>query len=131
MSDLAATVAALKPGMRVRATFRGKGQEDYAVEGTLTGTDTGALNIGGLIYFRLNGAANISSALVAVEVLTPKFEAWAYYEDPDEPGLLWQRCNNYFETFFGNRRRDTDRTYDAWRAGLRRVTLPSEQAAAS
>lgn len=126
MSDLAATVATLKPGMRVRATFRRTGHDAYIVEGTLYNGVLGGLTVGGS-GVRVRSCDGPCSNLVAVEVLTPKFEIGAWYEHPDEPGLLWQRCNNYFETFFGNRRRDTDRTYDAWRAGLRRVPLPSEQ----
>lgn len=130
MSDIATTVAALKPGMRVRATFRRTDQEDYAVEGTLTGTSAGSLNIG-CNYVRYgHGAANIASYLVAVEVLTPEFEAGAWYEHPDEPGRLWRRYNTSFYDPFSVASRDDDSAaygWHAWRAGLRRVTLPSEQ----
>lgn len=103
MSDLAATVAALRPGMRVRATFRRNGQ-DYTVEGTLTGSATDSLNIGCNYVRYADGYPE--PTVVAVEVLTPKFEIGAWYEHPYKPGWLWRY---------------------AWRAGLRRVTLPSEQ----
>lgn len=114
--------------MRVRATFRRSGDDDYTIEGTLTGSATGALDIGCNYVRYADGYPE--PTVVAVEVLTPKFEIGAWYEHPDKPGWLWRRYNGYFQCLDfldGSRRHDVERAHDGWRAGLRRVTLPSEQ----
>lgn len=122
-ADLAATVNALRPGDRVRATFSVEG-DAYTVEGAVCDRLNGLAV--GADWLADGGNRVLNNRLVAVEVLEPDYPDGTWWEHADQPRSLWYRKHGSFQahpiiTYFRYRDEDPE-----WRRGLRRVHLPSE-----